>query len=84
MLESSGWKAGVRFVNPNETGEMFYTLDGTDPRAPGGAVAETAIPVETDTEISISETTLVKARARQRGEWSALAERVVSRGFLFR
>lgn len=55
-----------------QTGAIYYTLDGSDPRAIGGAVAGTLY-----TAPGITLNGLVKVRARFRstgGEWSALDE----------
>jgi hypothetical protein len=50
---------------------LYYTVDGTDPRAPGGAIAGTALP---DTgSVSVQGTTTLQARAFRAGEWSPLA-----------
>ncbi|MBN1804215.1 MAG: chitobiase/beta-hexosaminidase C-terminal domain-containing protein, partial [Sedimentisphaerales bacterium] len=53
---------------------IWYTLDGTDPRLPGGAV-NTASAVTYTSAITLTKTTPVKARAKSSGgEWSALAD----------
>ena len=50
---------------------IYYTTDGTDPRAIGGAIAGASY----SSAISITKPTHLKARARSAGgEWSALAE----------
>ncbi len=54
-------------------GTIYYTLDGSDPRATGGAISSTAstyagIPLEIVTAVT------VRARALNGGEWSALNE----------
>jgi hypothetical protein len=55
---------------------IWYTLDGSDPRLPGGAV-NTASAATYSSAITLTKTTPVKARARSGGdEWSALAEAV--------
>ena len=54
------------------SGRVYYTLDGSDPRMSGGAIATTAIWYTS--AIYLSETTLVKARAMSDGVWSALSE----------
>ena len=56
--------------------QIFYTLDGSDPRLPNGMPSEVAIPYEGP--ISITESTRIVARARQ-GEsvlWSSIVEGV--------
>jgi len=53
-------------------GEVFYTLDESDPRRPGGGVSPSARKPEGP--LSIDGTRRVKARALHQGTWSALAE----------
>ncbi|MFO1500372.1 MAG: FN3 associated domain-containing protein [Verrucomicrobiota bacterium] len=63
-------------------GTIYYTLDGTDPRLPGGAIAPSAqaAPIHSagrDTAASlppIRQNTVVKSRVRAGQEWSALNE----------
>ena len=62
--------------NPNGSGFVYYTLDGSDPRLPGGAASPQAIGFD---NIAQSETLqhslIVKARSQSSsGAWSALAE----------
>lgn len=56
-------------VTTSGAGAVFYTLDGTDPRAPGGETSATAkdgkLPVQ------ITRETVVMARARVEQRWSA-------------
>jgi hypothetical protein len=56
------------------TGSIKYTLDGTDPRAIGGAVAATAVDGGDSKTITVSNTTVVKARINSGTTWSALHE----------
>jgi len=54
-------------------GTIYYTLDGSDPRAPGGDIAPTAAKYVGP--ITLSATTLIRARALDTSrtfEWSAL------------
>lgn len=63
----------VELKNPNTTeGDIYYTLDGTDPRAAGGIIHGTKY---TNT-LEIGESTIVKARffSKSLNIWSALAE----------
>ena len=54
---------------------VFYTLDGSDPRLPGGGVSPTAISYTGP--VLLAESTLVTARARgQNGGWSAKVDAV--------
>ncbi len=61
----------IRFTAP--AGTIYYTLDGSDPRLPGGALSPTAIQY-TGTPITLSQSTLIKARALSGSDWSALSE----------
>ncbi|MCW1883585.1 lamin tail domain-containing protein [Luteolibacter flavescens] len=49
---------------------VYYTLDGSDPRAVGGGVSPTAIAYSTGSTISIPATLRVKARAFRSGSYS--------------
>jgi len=52
--------------NPNGGGTVYYTTDGSDPRAPGGGVVGTAYTGA----ISINDDTRVRARVLEGGTWS--------------
>jgi hypothetical protein len=65
--------AGVELVitSPGPVAStVYYTLDGTDPRREGGAVAGTVY----DGPIALTSEVTVKARALASGQWSALTE----------
>ena len=62
-------------TNPNASGTIYYTLDGTDPREAGGAVSLGA-RVYTGTPVALEVTTRVRARVVDGSEWSALTEAV--------
>jgi len=51
-------------------GSVYYTLDGSDPRLPGGAVAPTAVLY--GAPISVVSPTRVRARSKNGAVWSAL------------
>jgi len=58
-------------------GEIYYTLDGNDPRLPesvsgGGLLSPSAYKYNGPMEINV--TSVIKARTLQNGEWSALNE----------
>ena len=61
----------LELTNPNGSGVIYYTLDGSDPREP-----VTADPVGTAYGgiITLNESTHVKARVYDDDEWSALNE----------
>jgi len=54
-------------------GEIYMTLDGTDPRTIGGGVNANASKMENGKTVSIDGTTLVKCRVKQGEIWSALS-----------
>ncbi|MGC8823325.1 MAG: CotH kinase family protein [Bacteroidales bacterium] len=64
----------VSFVNPNSSGTIYYTTDGSDPRLPDNGVANTALTATTFTTVAISSPAIIKARVFQNGKWSALRE----------
>ncbi len=66
--------AGYSLVisSTNVSGVIYYTLDGSDPRAIGGAVAGSALAY--GGPIVINSPTLVRARVLSGGLWSAILE----------
>lgn len=70
ILEEVGEGVRITFSNPNETGDILYTLDGPDPRVPGGQVHSAS--VSDGGPFLISQNTLVRARVHLNGQWSAL------------
>lgn len=63
----------LEMTHPNVEGDIVYTLDGSDPRAYGGAVGARA-RTHDGSPISIAADTVVKARVLLEGQWSALTE----------
>lgn len=61
---SAGFQASLQ--NPNGGGTVYFTTDGTDPRASGGAVAGTAY----STAIPLNDDTRLRARVLEGGTWS--------------
>lgn len=52
---------------------LYYTLDGSDPRAPGGAVNASPAPLIYTAPIPLTANTIIRARTRTTaGVWSAL------------
>ncbi|MCD6304511.1 MAG: lamin tail domain-containing protein, partial [Planctomycetes bacterium] len=56
----------------NSAGTVYYTLDGSDPRLPGGSLDSDAIAYTEP--ITVSGNLHVKARVLADGQWSALAD----------
>lgn len=78
-VESPSFSQHGGFVAPGfelnisaETGTIFYTIDGSDPRLPGGEVSPVARQFESS--MTILENTSVKARTQYNDVWSALTE----------
>ena len=69
-LVTSGWLLSI--TDPNNTGTIYFTTDGSDPRLRGGNVSPTAQVYSTPHAITTR--TMVKARVRTGTVWSALTE----------
>ncbi|MBN1673690.1 MAG: lamin tail domain-containing protein [Kiritimatiellae bacterium] len=68
---ASGFK--LTMSNPNSAGNVYYTLDGSDPRKPGGTRCSRATLY--GGPVALSRTTHVKARVyKTNNTWSALHE----------
>ena len=65
---SSGFQ--LILSNPNASGTIYFTTDGSDPRLPGGAISSTAIQYSQSFPISNSQT--IKARVKSGSNWSAM------------
>jgi hypothetical protein len=68
VLASGG---GAVIEDPNETGTLWVTLDGTDPRAEGGEASTSARRWEGNQ--TVERGTEIRARVESDGQWSALA-----------
>lgn len=62
----------LEISNPNTTGNISYTIDGSDPRLVGGGISSTAVNGGIKTNISVLQTCIVKARIFDNGMWSSL------------
>ena len=62
-------------ISPSE-GIVYYTSDGSDPRAIGGGISSTAMVASGPVSISISENTQIRTRAISGGEWSPITEAI--------
>ena len=64
----------VLFTGP-AGGAIYFTVDGTDPRLPGGAVSPAAQSYNTGGSLpAITRNTVLKCRAKDGAQWSALNE----------
>ena len=70
---------GDQFSITASEGTIWYTLDGSDPRLPGGAV-NTISASEFSSPVTLNESTHVKARTLDGLTWSALNEAVYAVG----
>jgi len=68
---------GFTMSNPNGSGTIYYTLDGSDPRE---AVTGNAVGTEYGGTITLNESRHVKTRVLNGSEWSALNEATFSVG----
>ena len=62
-------------VQINAPSTIYYTIDGSDPREPGGAVSPSAVSIAPNGMLPMNSSTLLRARTRAGGgQWSALTE----------
>jgi hypothetical protein len=59
-------------TNLNATGSILYTVDGSDPRLAGGAVAASALTYSGPITLNVH--TVIRARVKDGTAWSALTE----------
>jgi hypothetical protein len=62
----------LALTNANPSGALYYTLDGSDPRRWGGAVAPGAVAYTTP--LVLSNAVFLRTRVRDGTNWSALVE----------
>jgi len=63
---------GIEISNPNTSGTISYTLDGTDPRLVNGVVSPASANGGTLAKLSVLQTCILKARILDNGVWSSL------------
>jgi len=64
----------IEIENPNSSGTIYYTLNGSDPRKAGGGV-NTGVSFSLNTiELNINASTQIKARILDGGQWSAIQQ----------
>ncbi len=74
--KNNGVSIMLELINPNTTeGDMYYTLDGSDPRATGGFVKG----LKYSKPVVVEGSSIVKTRFLPKGssEWSALAKKII-------
>lgn len=61
----------IDLVNPNAAGEIYYTIDGTDPRLAGGQISSAALLYEGE-KLLVENAFRLQARIRVGEVWTAL------------
>ncbi|TFG42427.1 MAG: hypothetical protein E4H43_03165, partial [Bacteroidia bacterium] len=64
----------VIIENPNSSGTVYYTINGTDPRKVGGGVNTGTLFSLNDINLDIKASTQIKARVLSDSKWSALQQ----------
>lgn len=64
----------ITFLNPGSRGKIYFTTDGSDPRAIGGTLSPSAIVAENNSTMNVTGTTLLKVRILDVQSWSAKKE----------
>lgn len=62
-------------INPNASGEIYYTLNNTDPRATGGEISTGALLYAGG--ISATGTVFLKTRIKDGNDWSPIQENII-------
>ena len=62
----------LSLVDPNNSGVIYYTLNGDDPRMVGGGVDAAALVGEENDVVSIIGSAIISARIKQENNWSPL------------
>jgi hypothetical protein len=69
----------LTMTNPNSSGAIYYTLDGSDPRLQGGAI-NVSSAMSYSEPITLTKSTCAKTRVLNGTTWSALSEAVFAVG----
>lgn len=64
--------SSITLRNGNGSGSIKFTVDGSDPRLPGGKIASSAVDGENLYNLSIHQNITLNARIYANGDWSAL------------
>jgi hypothetical protein len=70
-------RSGLIMTNPNNSGEIYYTTDGVDPRE---YPTQDAVGTRYARPVTMTESTHIKARVLNGRDWSALNEAIFSVG----
>ncbi len=63
---------GIEISNPNSSGNISYTIDGTDPRLVNGVVSPASVNGGNLAKISVLQTCILKSRIFDNGNWSSI------------
>lgn len=63
-----------QITNPNAGGTIYYSLDGSDPRATGGGIAAGALTGASPVAVNLNSTATVRARIFNGTDWSPLVD----------
>lgn len=72
-LETYNVSGNYQIIISGTGGQIYYTLDGTDPRAIDGIIGKSAIAVSSNTSINLTGTSFINARIKSGNDWSALS-----------
>jgi len=72
-LETYSASGNYQVTVSSPQGQIFYTVDGTDPRLIGGQISNLAKEIKTGGVLSLNGTALINSRVKIGNEWSALA-----------
>jgi len=64
----------VTLENPNASGQIYYTTDGSDPRLPGGSVSSKAVAAQNGSTLGVPGSMIFRSRILDGQVWSALKE----------
>ncbi len=64
----------ITLTNQAASGDIYYTLDGSDPRKIGGGISGQAVKIASGGSLSIRSSSILKARIVQDNSWSAVTE----------
>ncbi len=62
----------VTMTNPESSGDIYYTIDGSDPREIGGTVSQQAKIIASGASLNIASSSVLKARIKEGSSWSAV------------
>ncbi|MBN2274286.1 MAG: CotH kinase family protein [Bacteroidales bacterium] len=67
----AGTSSVLTINNPNSSGDVYYTIDGSDPRLIGGEIRNSAIRLDGGNAITITSPVVLSARVFNGTSWSA-------------